>query len=568
MPPQSYPSINNKNRRRTMKTKILSPLRRDGYKARMIMMLIALSTMMLNIACSSDDDLAANNNEITNKKGFEIPVTINVTRQGDATTRASFDGSKLNFSAGDKLFVYSYNGGGSAGAYAGVLDWVSDGTFSGTITTKNPYTGTIDALLSGGNRATAVLLPAGYGDYGYLSTEGNVGAYNDEFRDDYKKAFVASTTEKTAKALAVEQFSFESATYKSGGFALSPQNAILNFTITGLTASTNVTATIKEGEDVLVSGSVTTDGSGTATFAMGIGGSGEINPLTLTVGGKEITITSTNTVFTAGKIYNVTRGTGGTVDLSTKNTAYTAQNGETLTGILVSNVKISIADGATVILHNVNINGSGTWTTGNYAGITCEGDATIILSGTNTVKGIESHYPGIYVPENKTVTIQGTGSLTASSNGYGAGIGGGSGACGNITITGGNITATGGNGRAGIGCGTGACGNITITGGTITATGGNAAAGIGGSNTGNCGDITITSGVTRVTATKGNNAPNSIGAGYIGTCGTVKFGTQTMYDGSSWTTTPTSGSTYGGLSLTISQTTYANDTWTLTPVLP
>jgi hypothetical protein len=230
-------------------------------------------------------------------------------------------------------------------------------------------------------------------------------------------------------------------------------------------------------------------------------------------------------------------------------------------------VKISIANGATVILHNVNINGSGTWTTGNYAGITCEGDATIILSGTNTVKGIESHYPGIYVPENKTVTIQGTGSLTASSNGYGAGIGGGIGvACGNIEIQGGTITATGGKRGAGIGGGNNSswgnitisggtvtatggyrgagigggrkssigsvsCGNILISGGTVTATGGEQAAGIGGGRGNNpnkesssCGTITITTGVTKVTATKGSGAPNSIGAGYFGTCGTVTIG--------------------------------------------
>ena len=293
-----------------MKTKILSPLRRDGYKAGMIMMLIALSTMLLTTACSSDDDLTANNNEITNKKGFEIPVTINVTRQGDATTRATYTDNgngtgSLAFSAGDKLFVWSYNGG-SAGIYAGVLDWVSDGTFSGTITTQNPYTGTIDALLSGGDRATAVLLPAGYGDYGYLSTEGNVGAYNDTYDEDYTKAFVASTTEKTAKALAVEQLSFEIGSYTSGtGFTLNPCNAILNFTITGLTDGEKA-VTLMNGSTTMCTGSVTPT-SGTATFAMGIGGSGEINPLTLTVGGKEITITSTNTVFAAGKIYNITR---------------------------------------------------------------------------------------------------------------------------------------------------------------------------------------------------------------------------------------------------------------------
>ncbi|MDT3360443.1 MAG: hypothetical protein LIR31_00380 [Bacteroidota bacterium] len=74
------------------------------------------------------------------------------------------------------------------------------------------------------------------------------------------------------------------------------------------------------------------------------------------------------------------------------------------------------------------------------------------------------------------------------------------------------------------------CGNILISGGTVTATGGENAAGIGGgrgnSNTelSSCGTITITTGVTKVTATKGSGAPNSIGAGYFGTCGTVTIG--------------------------------------------
>ncbi|MCR5252232.1 MAG: hypothetical protein K6C98_00780 [Treponema sp.] len=39
-----------------------------------------------------------------------------------------------------------------------------------------------------------------------------------------------------------------------------------------------------------------------------------------------------------------------------------------------------------------------------------------------------------------------------------------------------------------------------------------------------CGTITITSDVTSVTATKGSNAPYSIGAGYQSTCGTVTIG--------------------------------------------
>jgi hypothetical protein len=245
---------------------------------------------------------------------------------------------------------------------------------------------------------------------------------------------------------------------------------------------------------------------------------------------------------------------GPTLDLATVTEATTVEDGYTLTGTLGAKVKISIADGATVTLDGVTINGVNN-NSYSWAGINCLGDATIILSGTNTVKGFYDEYPGIHVPQDKTLTIDGSGSLTASSKGFACGIGGGdnkscgniviaggtitatggnnsagigggnSGSCGNISITGGTITANGGGGGAGIGIGDGgSCGNISITGGTINATGGNQAAGIGGGYGGSCGNITITNGVTSVTATKGNSAQHSIGAGYSGSCGTVTIG--------------------------------------------
>ena len=219
------------------------------------------------------------------------------------------------------------------------------------------------------------------------------------------------------------------------------------------------------------------------------------------------------------------------VDLNKLTSNFEAKNGDVLTGTLGANVKISIANGATVTLNDVNINGSGTWTGGNYAGINCEGNATIILKGSNTVKGFYKVYPGIHVPEGKTVTIKGDGSLTASSNGSAAGIGGGGAfgigylSCGNIVIEGGNITANAGRISAGIGGGYKAsCGNITIKGGTVNAKGGEFASGIGSGREGSCGNITITNGVTSVTASKGDYAPHSIGSGYQGSCGTVTIG--------------------------------------------
>ena len=210
----------------------------------------------------------------------------------------------------------------------------------------------------------------------------------------------------------------------------------------------------------------------------------------------------------------------------------TATDGMTISGRLAANVKVSIADGATVTLDGVTIGGDDDE---NYkwAGLNCLGDATIILKdGTeNTVRGFYRYYPGIHVPAGSRLTItggtEGNGTLTATSSGYGAGIGGGYEIhCGNIYIQGGYIRAMGGMYGAGIGGGPGAiCDNITISGGTVRAMGGPEAAGIGGGSHGRCGNITITNGVNRVEATKGGEeAPYSIGAGNYGSCVTVAIG--------------------------------------------
>lgn len=183
------------------------------------------------------------------------------------------------------------------------------------------------------------------------------------------------------------------------------------------------------------------------------------------------------------------------VDLSTLNGDFVLQDKAVATGALAENVKVSIADGATITLRDATINGendkSYTW-----AGISCEGNATIILEGSNTVKGFYEDYPGIHVPENKTLTIRGDGSLDASSNGWAAGIGAGRGIH---------------------------CGNIVIDGGSINAVGGEYSAGIGGASKGNCGNITITRNVTSVCATRGPYNSHSIGAG-SGSVGTVTIG--------------------------------------------
>ena len=260
---------------------------------------ILMPAMLLTTACGKETV----NDENTDGKGFALPVTVNVTREGDDATKATYNESTrtLEFSAGDKLFVKGndYSAGG-AGFFAGTLTWQSGGTFSGTILTENTYSGTIDALFTAGS-ALATLLPANYGNYPYLSFD-DEGTYSASVNYDATKTFA------TSKAIAVEQFSFEVGGYTSGtGFALHPANAILNFTITGLAANTGVDVALSDGVSFTISGSVTTDASGTATFAMGVNGYTDLNEFSLSVAGNPVTLVNSSTELTAGKIYNITR---------------------------------------------------------------------------------------------------------------------------------------------------------------------------------------------------------------------------------------------------------------------
>jgi len=208
------------------------------------------------------------------------------------------------------------------------------------------------------------------------------------------------------------------------------------------------------------------------------------------------------------------------IDLEHLSSSYTtAQDGAIIYGDLSSPLyRLSIADGATVTLRDATINRDG-WYEANFAGITCNGDATIILEGGNIVKGFSDNYPGIQINEGSTLTIMGNGSLTVSpkdtDNSRAAGIG-----AGNYN---------------------GNCGNIVITGGSISATGGRGAAAIGGCEDQSCGYITITDGVTRVEATKGGDGVWSggqlcigKGAGSDSGCDPVTIGGIVYWDGSDY----------------------------------
>ena len=219
-----------------------------------------------------------------------------------------------------------------------------------------------------------------------------------------------------------------------------------------------------------------------------------------------------------------------TVDLSTIQSDYTVQDGTVLTGTLGGNRRISVADGASIMLSNMAILGVHMSDNGSHwAGLTLLGDATIVLDGgtANYIRGFNRQDPGILVPVGATLTICGSGELTAESGNShstindslrAAGIGGGYNlSCGNIVINGGTITTIGAIGASlgsgynadcgniaihggivnasSIGCGNGAyIDSIIITGGTVNAVGKNLQSGIGTDAGGTVSHILITGG--------------------------------------------------------------------------
>ena len=496
----------------------------------------------MTVSCSSDDNIIDQPQQQEVTKNNVVTLTTTVGLDGGAgTTRALTSTGVKTFAVGETMVLrYKNKKGDWVKAVSNALEAkdIADGSKSATFTftLDNPdKTQNVDYIYpaaivnQSGNMNEAAL---------FGSQDGTLNTIASTF--DYSRKIGAWDGENLPSLTLENQLAILAVTLKNADGSSDITSSITGLTLSDGTKTYNVTPSAAEGP-IYVAIFPTED----ATI-----------DITATDGTKNYTKTLTGKTYAKGNGYSVSwKMAPAATDLSTITENYEAKNGETLTGTLASNVKISIADGATVTLKNVNITKLGD--NCDWAGINCPGDAILVLEGTNEVcAGRDGYgynnYPGIYIAQGKTLTIQGAGNLTAYSNitypsgagigggfniscgnivinsgnitatgGYDtAGIGGGTGSCGNITISGGTITATSGGNGAGIGGGYYAsCGNITISGGTVSATGGDSAAGIGGgSMNGVCGNITIKSTVTSVTATKGGQfAPYSIGRGYGGT---------------------------------------------------
>ena len=454
----------------------------------------------MTVSCSSDDNIIEQPQQQEVTKNNVVTLTTTVGFADDGTTRALTAAGVKTFASGETMAVIYNNGTSTVKAVSHALK-VSDITDGG-----KKATFTFDLETPNKSGSVLYIYPAAMaGDTGVDMTklktqEGTFDALQSKY--DLCTNFGAWDGDNLPSLTLENLLAILAITLKNEAGTSDITSSITGLTLSVGTKTYNVNREAVAGP-IYVAIFPTADATITVTATDG------------TTKNYTKTLTTTKT-YEAGNGYPVSwKMTQVATDLSTLTAAHTAQNGDILTGTLGSNVKISIADGASVTLKDVTINGENN-DSYKWAGITCAGDATITLEGTNTVKGFHEDYPGIHVPEGKTLTIQGEGSLNASGNGLSAGIGGGNGvACGNIVINGGTVTATGGDYAAGIGGGDNylPCGNIVINGGTVTATGGWWGAGIGSSNNGSCGAITISGGT--VTATGGNDGAG-IGSGETG----------------------------------------------------
>ena len=532
-------------------------------------------------ACTSEDNIV-NDQPVNPTAPKTYTMTIQATKGGAAATRGLyFNGTALNvkWNEGEKVVV--------------MQDDDELGTLTATPDPDDPTKATLRGDLDDLDLAEDIEFHLHSASYDYSRQSGVLlskdGENSIEEKFDYALCTVEAGSDKIKTSVVKDPDGDEYYLVTiEGGITLESQQAIVKFTLVDKAdATTPMNVTRLEVDDhygiIFVEPVSPTNALYVAVNSDGV--ELDYHLKAVTAKGDVYTYDCSDVTFLCGKYYEVkvqmTKQQPATIDLSNLSEPYTAVNGDVLTGTLPEdvNVKISITDGATVTLQGATIAG---WDHENYdwAGLTCEGDATIVLKDVNSVRGFYFFQPGISVPVGKTLTIRGDGTLNVQSNNslhpneyvYGPGIGGrinnncgniriesgtvnaighnkspGIGSskehiCGNITITGGTVTATGGDYAAGIGAGEGfsaRCGNITITGGTVTAKGGQEAAGIGCGLNSHCGNITISNSAS-VTATKGDTSPYSVGFGYndvngTPTCGTITIGDTQYYDGTNKT---------------------------------
>lgn len=444
----------------------------------------------ITIGCSSDDDNNTQSPQPVTPRVVTLTTTISL--DASANTRALDGNGKKTFAVGEQIaVVYTNTSSQRVKAVSKALEG-SDISNEGkdatiTVTLTDPVAGSVDYIYP-----AAMAKSDGSINYSALSMQDGTLATLARDLDCAKGSgdMTLSGSEFTLPNVALKnQLAICEFTIKDAGGSIT--SSITGLTVSDGTNTYSVSRSAAAGPIYVAMQPVATDKT------ISLVASNASNSYYKSVSGKELA---------ANNMYpiNVTMTQRNVIDLSELTADCKAQNGDMLTGKLGNNYQVSIAAGATVTLNGVSINYDDTPAlSGDFAGITCLGNATIIVSGMDYVKGFNSGYPGIFVPSGSTLTITGSGTLYALGHNNGAGIGSGRSDvtavkdAGNIVIQGGTISSVGGYGAAGIGSGAGAQDNPS-----------------------SCGNITIKSSVTDVDATAGSGA-EPIGRGDHSTCGTV-----------------------------------------------
>lgn len=502
---------------------------------------MAAATMMVAAlgACSSED-LVVENTKLHQDNIVTLTATLS-PKDNDALTRSFTDpgDGTLNsaWAVNEEVCVQYTNNSGAGVNAKGIITSVSGGKATVTVNLVNPKEGNSDIFFHYPYDLAIGARDLGSGQKGTLD---DIAAHYDDIEGSGTLSVTSGnatlpTSVTMTRNICIWKLSFNTPTTSNITSLNIKVGSIKEYTVTPSSQSTIYVAMFAaSGQDVTVT-ATTNDGVYSASKS---GRSFALRNLYKT----------TDLALTA--ITN-------SVNLSSLGADHTANNGDVLTGTLNPSYKVTIADGATVVLKNATI----AYGADNGAPITCAGDATIVLSGTNNLSvpgGLDTPsdpnsqhmngYPAILVGgTGKKLTITGSGTLNAIGGYVAAGIGclnagytgyGANYACGVIQIDGGTINAYSGNANSlgdgaevGIGAVCGgpsgdACEGIIINGGVVTSEGG--AAGIGGAGGTTVNYITINGG--EVTA-RSHGEGAGIGTTSNGQCGniTITGGTVNAY---------------------------------------
>ena len=383
--------------------------------------MLLLLTAGMTVACSSDNDVVE---APVNPGEVLTPITI-TANYGDPTTRVGYTESGANISAtwetGDKLIVV-FNGNVNE---LPMTDGVgkTTATFSGTITGTPKATSMLLCFVKDKNIPDGAVTVSGDGSYTY--TDGTFLTQDGTLAGAAKCNLYRGTTE------------YGDGTNISCNFTVN--TSMMKFDVNapdGVSVGDEATLTYKSDGTEMAKASFTVGSKGLNTIYLTIpAGSytGE-QKIVFKSGNTEkgITLSNTKATFAAGQTYSqsVVYREGYDIarfpnydtfvsnrDVTRAGEAYTIQDGGVITGELSWYGVVFIASGATVTLHNVNLTNTST------IAIRCEGDATIILSGENKVTCSRA-FNAIAIPKGYTLTIKGSGKLTATGGEFGA-IGGG-----------------------------------------------------------------------------------------------------------------------------------------------